>query len=160
MAEISDSGGVWVGRLVLALLAVLGLAGIFVGMVPYGMAIGSWADAGYEFTGWGVLDWLVGLIGAAMVAAGLLFGGFFFRFVPWSGAPLASLGVAVLSAMFIIATFAIFSRTSNSDDSMEVMLLQVVCILCLFVLSLPPFLHWLKAKRPVSLAKNDSGEVS
>jgi hypothetical protein len=64
--------------------------------------------------------------------------------------PLASLSLAILSAGFLIATFLIYSRTGNGADSFEVVLLQGLCILGLFILSLPPFLHWWFAKPKTS----------
>lgn len=142
----------WFRRIALGLTAILSIAFVITGAIAWGMAIGTWARDGYSFHGWGLIDWTIGMISAAVVAPGLLLAGLFFRFVPWDRAPQASLGLAIVSVTFILATVLIYSDTDTATDSFEVVLLQGNCILGLFVLSLPPFLHWYNAPGPVMAA--------
>ncbi|MDB5522678.1 MAG: hypothetical protein JWM58_441 [Rhizobium sp.] len=151
MTENNVGTGVWLIRILFGLWALVSIACIMTGGSAWGYGIARWAEDHYLFKGWGMIDWIVGLFGGGIVAAGLLLAGFFFRFLSWNKAPLASLGLAVVSVAFLIATFLIYSQTGNADDSNEVVLLQGICILGLFVLALPPFLHWMLARpRPAS----------
>jgi hypothetical protein len=128
-------------------LALVSLACLIAGGTPYVMAIQTWADHGHVFQGFELIDWLVGLIGAAIVAVGLVVAGIILRLLPWKHAPFAGLLLSIASAGFLIATFVIYSQTGNGENSIEVVLLQGLCILGLFVIALPPFLHWLFARR-------------
>lgn len=136
----------------LILLALVSLACLMAGGTPYVMAIETWADHGHVFRGFELIDWLIGLIGAAIVAVGLVVAGIVLRLLQWTYAPLASLLLSIASAGFLIATLLIYSQTGNGENSIEVVLLQGLCILGLFVIALPPFLHWLLAKRRPSAA--------
>ena len=147
MAATNETAGVWLGRIALAVLGILSLICIFTGGIFYGWIVSDWMQSGTPFSGLQMLGWVLGLIAAGGVCAGLLLAGIAFRFLAWRHAPRASLVLAAISVLFIIATYAIFSDTGRSDDSIEVVFLQALCILCLFVVSLPPFLHWLLARR-------------
>jgi hypothetical protein len=134
----------WVG---LGVLGVLSLACIVTGGIFYGWIFADWMQGSGGFRGLQMIGWLVGLAAAAVIGAGLVFAGLFLRFLPWVHAPLASLLLAVVSAGFILFTYLVYSDTGNGGDSIEVVLLQAGCIIGLFIGPLPPFLHWLLAKR-------------
>lgn len=136
----------------LVLLALVSLACLVAGGTPYFLAIETWAEKGHVFQGFEMIDWLIGLVGAAIVALGLVAAGIALRLMPWRRAPLASLLLSIASAGFLVATFLIYSQTGNSENSIEVVLLQGLCIIGLFAIALPPFLHWLLARRPPSAA--------
>jgi hypothetical protein len=140
------------GKIALGVLVVFSLACILTGGTPYVMAIQSWAEHDHLFTGFLLIDWLVGLLGGAVIAVGLLIAGLVLRFLRWNRAPLASLMLSIMSTSFILTTFLIYSMTGNADDSVEVVVLQALCILGLFVIPLPQFLHWLLARRKIAPA--------
>jgi hypothetical protein len=142
MAEKIDSGKHWLIGIVFAVQAIGSLALIGTGAFFYAMALDTWVQDGFDFRGWGVLDWLVGLIGAGFIHAGLLVAGFFFRFLPWSGAPRASLALACVSTLYIVLTALMLSSPLDPDDTFERTLLIGAGIASLCILSLPPFLHW------------------
>lgn len=146
MAEDStDKTGIWAGRAAFAIFALLGLACLALGGSVFTASVSAWYDGGDGLKD--MLSWIFGLVAAVVVAAGLLFAGLALRFMRWGGAPKASLLLSILSAGFVILTYWIFSKTGNPSDSIEVVILQGICILLLFVVSLPPFLHWLIPRR-------------
>jgi hypothetical protein len=147
MAEDTEEKVGTARMIALILLAIASLACLIAGGTPYAMAIETWVDKGYIFQGFELIDWLVGLIGAAIVAAGLLLAGIVLRLLRWRHASFASLLLSAVSAAFLVATFVIYSQTGHGENSIEVVLLQALCIVGLFVIALPPFLHWLFAKR-------------
>jgi hypothetical protein len=137
----------WLRWSVLGLLALLSLACIGAGGFLYVWIVADWLQSHSSFSGLQMIGWMAGLIAAAVVGVGFLFAGLFLRFLQWPHAPLASLLLAVFSAGFIIVTYQVFSDTGNGSDSIEVVLLQGACIAGLFAIALPPFLHWLLARR-------------
>lgn len=146
----------WVGLTLLGLLALLSLACIAVGGIFYIWIFIDWSQGSSGFTGLQMIGWLFGLIAAAVIGLGLMLAGLLLRFPRWHHAPLASLALAVLSTGLIIMTYLVYSDTGNGPDSIEVVLLQAGCIVALFVVPLPLFLHWLQAKRsPVPATSND-----
>jgi hypothetical protein len=148
MAEKTTNGRHWLIGAVFALLAVAALSLMSTGCYFYAMALDTWVDDGFDFRGWGVLDWLVGLIGAGLIHSGLLVAGFFFRFLPWTAAPRASLALACLSALYIVLTALMLSSPLDPDDTFERTLMIGAGIASLCILSLPPFLHWYSDRRP------------
>lgn len=135
------------GNLVRGILAVLALGLFVLGLLPYGAAVGTWFDAGFVFRGLNLVDWLVGLLGAGLMAIAAFIGGILLRLLHWKHAPLASLGLSIVTTALVMATLYIFSKTNTSEDSIEVVLLKMVSILVLLLTALPPFLHWLLARR-------------
>lgn len=147
----SDAVGTSARWILLTVLGIVGL-GLFVpGGLVYLMVVGEWAGSSNGFHGIeGAIGWLFGICAAAAIAAGLIIFGIMIRLLPWQWAPLASLGLAVISAGFIIATYLVFSDTGNGSDSIEVFFLQACSVVLLIVVALPPFLHWALAKpKPV-----------
>lgn len=151
MAETNDVPASLAKWILLAVLAVIGLGLIVPAATVYMMVVSEWADSSHGFHGIdGAVGWLFGLCAAAAIAAGLLVLGIMIRLLHWPWAPLASLGLAVVSTGFIIATYLVFSDTGNGSDSIEVFVLMVCCIILLLAVALPPFLHWALAKpKPV-----------
>lgn len=159
MADTNETTGVWVGRIALGLLAVLSLACIVTGGIFYFWVVGDYLQDDSPFVGLQMLGWILGLMAAGVVMAGFLLAGLLFRFLPWSHAPLASLILSIVSVFFVIATYLVFSDTGNGDNSIEVVLLQGACIVCLIVVALPPFLHWARAKpKPVAVDPPGAGQ--
>jgi hypothetical protein len=151
VADGTDTAGIWAGRVALGIFAVLSLICIGLGGSVFAASVAGWYEShdGVE----DLISWIFGLTAAVVVAAGFLFAGLAFRFLRWSGAPILSLLLSILSAGFIILTYSIFSKTGRTDDSIEVVFLQGVCIVLLLLVALPPFLHWLLTRRrPVTVA--------
>lgn len=134
----------------IVLLVVLGIVTLTFavpGVTVYWMSVEDWATDPQGFHDIdGAINWLFGISAAAAIAIGLVVFGVMLRLLPWHRAPLASLGLAVLSTGFVIATYLIFSDTNTSSDSIEVVFLQACCIVMLLIVALPPFLHWAMAR--------------
>jgi len=146
VAETNDVPASLAKWIMLAVLAAASLACIIAGGIFYGWVVADYLHYDSPFTGLQMLGWILGLMAAGVVMAGFLLAGVLFRFLPWPHAPLASLFLAVLSVLFIIATYLVFSDTGNGSDSIEVFVLKACCIMMLPVVALPPFLHWWNAK--------------
>jgi hypothetical protein len=146
MAEETNTGGNWLILAIFVLMAIASLASIGTGLTFYGIALGEWITHDLTFKGWGVLDWVIGMIGAGLIHAGLLIAGFFFRYLPWKSAPSASLVLAGLSAAYILFTYVMLSSPFDGDEMLESVLMIGAGIISLCMLSLPPFLHWLGGK--------------
>jgi hypothetical protein len=141
-----DKTGPWAGRILLGLLALLSAACVMSGGFFYVWIVADYLQHHSPFVGLQMLGWMLGLFSAGVISAGLLLAGVLLRLLPWPRAPLASLGLAIAAVAFVILTCLVFSDTGNGGDSIEVVVLHGVCILYLFLIALPPFLHWLKAK--------------
>lgn len=146
MTTTDDKTGLWAGRILLGLLALLSLACILSGGFFYGWVVSDYLQDDKPFAGLQMLGWILGLLAAGVVSVGMLLAGVLFRLMPWSRAPLASLGLAILAVSFVMLTYLVFSDTGNGGNSIEVVALRGVCIVYLFLIALPPFLHWLRAK--------------
>jgi hypothetical protein len=142
MAEQSTERGTWLIWMLFGIMGAISLACIGTGGSAWGYAIMTWIEHDYLFSGWGMLDWFVGLLGATLVGVGLLIAGFFFRFIQWRRAQAGSLAVSILSLAFILGTYAIFSQTQDGINTVDIIILQAGCLLGLFIVVLPPFLHW------------------
>lgn len=142
----------WLGGTVGVILVIMGLICLSVGGTPFSFVLSEWIAHGYVFENIEMaFDWVFGLIGAGIIALGLVFFGIFLRIVRW---PVGSLLLSIIAAGFLLATFLIYSRTGNPPDSIEIVILEGLCILGLFVVALPPFLHWLLARRRAAVAGN------
>jgi hypothetical protein len=153
-----DAVGTSARWILLAVLGVIGLGLILTGGAVYGAVVQEWAGSAHGFHGIdGVVGWLFGLCAAGAIAVGLIMIGLCLRLMRWSRAPLASLLLSIFSVAFIIATYTVFSDTNTTDDSIEVVFLQVCCIVLLLVVALPPFLHWLLTKPQAPLTETPKG---
>lgn len=151
MAYTHDRTNLWAGRILLGVLALLSLALVVSGGFFYAWIVADYLEDGSPFTGLQMLGWMLGLLAAGVVSVGLVLAGVLFRLVPWSRAPLASLGLAMTSVAFVILTYLVFSDTGNGRDSIEILALRGACIMNLLLVALPPFLHWVRAKpKPVA----------
>jgi hypothetical protein len=151
MAENQDKVGSVARVVALAILAFFTLSLTVPGAMVYLTVVGDWADSPRGFYGIeGAVGWIFGVGAAVAIAAGLAVAGVILRLLRWRRAPLASLFLAVLGAGFIIATYLVFSDTSTSPESIEIVFLQVASLVLLVVVALPPFLHWAMAK-PVTV---------
>jgi hypothetical protein len=146
LAYEHDTAGLWAARLVLGLLAILSLVCIAPAGFLYIWIVADYLQAGRPFSGINMIGWVFGLICAASIGAGVILAGVMLRLMAWSRAPLASLGLAVVSVLFIMLTYFVFSDTGNGSDSIDIVMLQAGCILGLLVAALPPFLHWSMAR--------------
>lgn len=154
MTQHNSTGSPWLIWILFGLMGLVSLACIGTGGTAWAYGVQTWAQHDYLFSGWQMLDWFIGLLGAALVGVGLLISGFFFRFVRWPKAHLASLALSIMNLAFILVTYAIYSQTSDGLSSPEKLMLQAGCILGLFVVVLPPFLHWFLARqRPQVVAQ-------
>ena len=147
MNQETGSGNAWLLWALFGLMALVSLACIGTGGTVWAYGIQTWADHGHVFSGWQMLDWFVGLLGATLAGVGLLIAGFLFRFVRWQKAPLASLVLSILSLAFILGTYAIYSQSQSDMESADMILLQAGSFVGLFLVVLPPFLHWNMAKQ-------------
>ena len=152
MVQETKTGQRWLIWTLLGLMAGISLALAGAGGTLWVDAVGTWSDHDYLFSGWQMLDWFFGLIGAAMVGIGLLVAGLVLRFVPWARASLASLVLSIVALVFNLGTYGIFSRIQSGLHSLDLLILQSGCVLGLFIVVLPPFLHWLHAKPAGSAA--------
>jgi hypothetical protein len=140
------TGNRWLIWILFGVMILLSLALVGTGGTVWADAVQTWSAHDHLFSGWQMLDWIIGLLGAAMVGAGLLVAGFVLRFMRWEKAPLASLVLSIVAVAFNLSTYAIFSQTQDSLLSLDLLLLHVGCVVGLFIVVLPPFLHWLRAK--------------
>lgn len=153
--EKADRLASWI---LIAILVVPGLCLLFFGGLIYFTVVDGWAGSRGGFSGAeGAIGWLFGMGAAAAMATGLLLVGISFRLLRTRWAPLASLGLAVLSAGFVILTYYVFSDTNTSVDSIEIVFLQGSCIVLLLIVALPPFLHWAMAKPAATTAPTEPG---
>lgn len=113
----------WIGWIMMALLALLGLACIVSGGIFYVWIFADWLQGSGGFTGLQVIGWIVGLIAAAVIGVGLALAGLFLRFLSWAHAPLASLVLSIVSTGFILMTYLVYSDTGHETDSIEIVLL-------------------------------------
>lgn len=137
----------WVAKTLLVVLAAAGVMLIIAGALYYGLAVQAWMESGYIFTGWGMIDWIVGLIGAAGITVGLILIGIFLRLVKWPFAPFCSLWLSILTVAFTLSTYLIFSRFDPARKDVESWLLLAGGFFQLLAVALPPFLHWLLARQ-------------
>jgi hypothetical protein len=77
--------------------------------------------------------------------------GIVLRFLRWERAPLLSLALAIISTLFILATYEVYTSLDGALAPIEIFVVQVLAFVCLFVMPLPPFLHWLRAGRRPAL---------
>jgi hypothetical protein len=159
MMQQNTSAGGWLIWMLFGFMALVSIACIATGGAACGYAIQTWAEHDYLFSGWGMIDWLVGLLGAGLVGVGLLIAGFFFRFINWDRAPIASLGLSIVSTACILGVYTIFSQTNNSSDSVDMLILQAGSILSLLIVALPPFLHWFTTRQTPAPSPDDKGVV-
>jgi hypothetical protein len=159
MTQQNTSASGWLIWMLFGLMALVSIACIGTGGTACGYAIQTWAEHDHLFSGWGMLDWLVGLLGAGLVGVGLLIAGFIFRFIKWDKAPIASLCLSIVSTACILGVYAIFSQTNNSSDSVDMLILQAGSILSLFIVALPPFLHWFTMRQAAAPSPDDKGVV-
>jgi hypothetical protein len=146
----------WPRVIVVGILGLIGVAAIVAGSILYFWIIADYIEAGaVPFAGFQLLGWIVGLISAGVMAVGLIILGVALRLIDWRNAPRASLVLAIVSVLLDMLTYGVFSNTGHGPNSVEIVLLQGACILALFLVPLPPFLHWLWAKPAVV----DIGEV-
>ena len=135
------------GGILIVIFGTIALALIAAGGIVYLTVVGEWAGDSRGFHGIdGAVSWVIGIIASLVAALGLIFLGICLRLARWSRASLASLVLSVFSAGFIIFTYYVFSDTSTSSESFEVVLLQGCCIVLLLLVALPPFLHWAMAR--------------
>jgi hypothetical protein len=147
MDNSPDTVGSTARIVVLVICAVLSLGLTLPGAALYATILDDWATDAHGFHGIeGAVGWILGVIAAGAIGAGLLFAGLFLRFLRWHLAPLASLALSIAGTGFIVATYFVFSDTQGSADSFEIILLQAVCIVMLLLVPLPPFLHWAMTK--------------
>lgn len=154
MEDNHDRAGSVARIVLLGVLCFFALGLAIPGGIVYLTVVNEWAASSHGFYGIeGAVGWVLGVCAASAVAAGLIIGGIALRLLPWRRSPLASLVLAILSTGFILGTYLVFSDTNTSLE-IEVFLLRVFCIVMLFVVALPPFLHWAMAKpvtAPVTL---------
>lgn len=150
MVETGQRKTGWLGGTTGVVLFIFGLVCLVIGGAPYAYVLSDWIDHGYVFnTIEMAVDWIFGLIGAGLIAVGLVLFGIVLRL---ARSPLGSLILSIIAAAFLIATFLVYSRTGNAPDSIEVVMLEGLCIVGLLAAALPPFLHWLLARRPAPAA--------
>jgi hypothetical protein len=131
----------------LVILGLMGVGGFF-----YAIAVGTWLSDGYDFRGWDNLDWLIGLFGAGLISSGLLIAGLLFRFSRWKTAAFLNLGLAVLSAGFVLFSFTMLRAPFIVDAWDEELLLLATAIAGLLILALPPFMLWYRSPARRTLA--------
>ena len=151
VANYNDTAGAWAGWLVLGLLGTLSAIFILPAGFLYIWILADYLQAAKPFEGLNMIGWIAGVICAALIGTGLIVPGIMFRLMAWRRAPLASLVLAIISVLFVMLTYVVYSDTANGSDSIEVVMLQAGCIIGLLVVALPPFLHWSMAKTKPAL---------
>lgn len=147
MDQGHDNVGQVARIILLVILTLLGLGTALPGAAVYLTVIDEWAHSPRGFQGIdGAVGWVFGILSAGAIALGLILGGIMLRVLTWKHAPLASLGLSILSVAFVITTYLVFSDTNSTDSSVEIVFLQAACLAMLVLVSLPPFLHWAMAK--------------
>jgi hypothetical protein len=147
MNENDDKVGSWSRIILLTFLVLLALTLILPGAVVYQSVIEDWANDPRGFYGIeGAVNWIFGVCGAGAIAAGLIIVGVILRLMRQTWITLASLALSIASVGFIILTYYVFSDANTTSNSIEIVFLQACCIALLFLVALPPFLHWALAK--------------
>lgn len=139
------------GWILIGIFGTIGAVLIAFGSIVYIPIVETWAGDPRGFYGIdGAVKWIIGLMAALAIAVGLVLAGIVMRLLRCQQAPRASLVLAILGAGFVIGTYLVFSDTGHSDNSIEIVVLQACCIALLFVVPLPPFLHWAMAKPDIA----------
>lgn len=146
MAEATQDKD-WVRIGLLGFFWLLALSAFLFGLGFFAYALSQWLDDGGQFLGLdGFFDALIGLIGAGLMSGGLLAAGVLLRFSRFSFAPKASLVVAILATLLVLATYWLFAGIFGPDDTGQKALLMVAAVVSLVVLAVPPFLHWRRSQ--------------
>lgn len=129
-------------RILLAIvLSLPGLAGLAV----IGIATGLWLSGGFAFSS-GDRDFIPFFVlpAAALMMFSVISIGIILRFARWRNAPVASLVLAVLSAVVIVISDQLVLDAMGDDDDTHLILL-VCALLALLATSVPPLMHWWSA---------------
>lgn len=146
LTDTDDKTTFRAGRILLGVLALLSAICIISGGFFYAWIVADYLQDDSPFVGLQKLGWVFGLFSACVISIGLLLAGMLFRLMPRPRAPRASLCLAIAALAFLIVTYMVFSDLGDDSDRVEIVGLQGACVLYLFLIALPPFLHWWKAK--------------
>lgn len=149
VTEADGRKGFRAGPVLLGLLAFLAIACIASGAFFYIWIVVDYLADASPFVGLQMLGWIFGMFSAGVISAGLLLAGLLFRLMPWRLAPRASLCLAIAAVIFLVITYLVFSDIDKAQEHAELLILQGASVLYPFLIALPPFLHWLRA-RPLS----------
>lgn len=141
-----DAPVAWVTWTLVGLVGTAGIVSLGAGSTVYFGTVQSWIGRDFVFEGFGLIDWFLGLLGAAAILGGLVLLGFLCRLLPWRHAPRASLCLAIAAVIFVTTTLLIFSQT-DIFGAMGLVLFPATGLIALLITALPPFLHWRMAAR-------------
>ena len=130
------------------MLAILLLIPGLLGLVVFGFWVGAWIYEGFGFLdsdrGWMPLFIIPSV---AFILFSVATVGIVLRFARWGKAPTASLVLSIVSAVTIVLGYQLMLDSFTPDDTESPTLTLVASIIGLVVISVPPFLHWWKAKK-------------
>jgi hypothetical protein len=132
------------------------------GSLFFGAAVVEWVGNSFAFnSGAENFTPVAAFIGAGSIMLSVVLIGILLRFAVWRHAPMASLVMAIGSAILIVLNHRMLA-TPIADASGDTIFQETgASLLALVVVSLPPFLHWWKSRgktgEPVNEDKTGRG---
>jgi hypothetical protein len=118
------------------------------GTVFFGASFFEWLSKGFAFSGpdRGYASIFI-ILPVISILVSIVLIGILLRFARWKSAPSASLALAIISGITIVVGHQMMVSTFNEGDTESRIGMIVVSLLYLAVATLPPFLHWWKARQ-------------
>ncbi len=140
----------WVRPTVMILLGMLIIANFMGGGVIFGYGMLIWVENGFDFNNLGFFAWIFGMAGAGILLFSMLLLGVLLRVSRWPRAPLGGLVLSIFSTLFIFSCYWFFLQGLESfGNEVLIRIFQGLALFMLLVVSLPPFLHWRRARSGV-----------
>lgn len=141
--------GTWLKLTLMTILAILIVVLGIPGLLGFGYSLFRWIAGGFDFGGFSDMSYvLFGVGGALFLLVAMALSGIFLRFVPWQTAPLLSLVLSALSVGLIFLAYGMFVAGEIGENDREgFLLMQGIGLGCFLFVSLPLFLHWLRASK-------------
>jgi hypothetical protein len=149
--DTTQTASKWLTTALIVLMAALAIGAFSFGASIYVIAVIKWTRDGYHFIGWSAIDWLAGLIGAGFIHVSVILLALVLRFIRWSKSPTASLVLAATAAAYIIFTYVMLVSPFDDEVWIGKLIMLACAVLSLIVLCLPPYLHWQRDRRPVTI---------
>ncbi len=128
----------WLKPILMAVLALMIVSSTVIGGLVYGFIIDDWVRHDLGANGWQMpYQFNLAEIAAILLLFSMLLSGIFLRLMTGKKASQASLGLCLLSTVFIMLTYWIFYTGLYSGVR-----LQFLGLASFLIVSLPPFLHW------------------
>ncbi len=137
----------WVKHTLMTLLALIAAVLGVPGLLAFSYIFFQWFAGGFDLGGFESGDWVLGVAATLLLIVAMVPFGIFLRYVSWRVAPTISLVVSGLSVGVIFFAYgALLSGEVGENDPEGRLLIQSIGLGCFLIVSLPPFLHWRRAR--------------